>query len=150
MPIPRSATMMALAVATLIVVALIGSGCSGEDVPVVGDIGTTPLALRAFNESSTSAAAAFSGTVLLKGGCVALNHEGSIYTIVWLDVRTTWDPELQQVTMRRSGGLDDLVATVGEFEELGGQIIDEDWETLDWVEWAVKPGPDCPRKVAII
>jgi|GEM_PF-5792946 len=129
------------------------TGCSFNDlsVPAVGYEGVnSPLTLRVFDESTTSATAAFSGNVLLKGGCVALEVEGNLYTVVWVDVRTSWDPELQQVTMRRSGGLADLTATVGEFEDLGGQLIEEDWETIDWIDWAVKPGPDCPRNVAVI
>ena len=135
----------------LAAIAAVSTGCSDSaEIPVVGDEGTSPLALRVFNESSASSTAAFGGTVLLQGGCVALESEGSIYTIVWLDERTTWDPDSQRVTMRRSGGRDDLVATVGEFEELGGQLIDEDWGSLDWIDWAVKPGPECPRKIAVI
>ncbi len=128
------------------------SACS--NAPQVGDSGTSsPLALRSVDDSTTSAAAAVRGTVRWIGGCIALEIEGdaTFVTIVWLgDGRTSWDADSLSVTMQRGGSLDDLVATVGEVADLGGQIPTQEWHNIDWIDWEVTPGPECPRKVLVI
>lgn len=143
----RSTAAVAIAITTIA-----AAGCSTQDVLAVGDEGTSmPLALRVIDDSTVTDAVAFAGTVRLAGGCVSLEAEGELYTTVWAGGgRTTWDPDLQQITMQRSGDRDDLVVTVGELAELGGTITEGSWEESDNSLWEVKPNADCPKKLVVI
>lgn len=114
---------------------IIVAACSAETVTDSG----SPLALRKIDDNSVTMTALNHGTLVLSGGCLALEGNGLLWTVVWPDGTTVWDEELEQVTMSRNGR-DDFEASVGESIELGGGEA----SSSRGFDYAVRPADECP------
>ncbi|MDW3176508.1 MAG: hypothetical protein R8J94_03865 [Acidimicrobiia bacterium] len=120
----------------VVMVSLLATACSAETVTQAD----TPLVTRKIDDNSTTMTALAHGTLVLSGGCLALEQiDGALMTIVWRDGAAVWDEGLEQVTMSRFGG-DDFEASVGDSIELGGGEA----SSSRGFDYAVRPADDCP------
>ena len=125
----------ARAVALLAVASSVAS-CAGA--PLVAE--DHPVVERRIDESSIVDALGNSGTLVLSGGCLALDEPGSeLATIVWPEGRVTWDAQTDTVTMT-SPGLTPLVATIGEQVSISGSRT----SSTSGFDWATRPADGCP------
>ncbi len=120
----------------MIVILILATACSAETVTDAG----SPLVTRKIDDNSTTMAARTEGTLVLRGGCVALEQiDGVLLSIVWPDNVTVWDEELETVTMGRLGR-DDFVGLIGEYIELGGGEA----SSSRGFDYVVRPVSECP------
>lgn len=120
----------------LVMVSLLATACSAETVTQAD----TPLVTRKIDDNSVVNSARTEGTLVLRGGCLALEQVGGVLlTIVWPDNATAWNEELETVTMSRFGQ-DNFEASIGEYIELGGS----ETSSSRGFDYAVRPADDCP------